>query len=386
LGAPGTFQPGDAYDLAPADRQVDVMDVLVPAVLDLQRRLPDPRRIAVRREVVRQLAPDHHRDDLPGGHLVRHAGPDQLAVLQHGDALGDLADLVQPMTDVNEGDAALLQGANALEQRLDLGGREGGGRFVHHHDTGIERERFRDLDRLLLGDRQPPDHRSRRDRPLDAEVGEELAGVRVHLATVDEPAFLRFPSEEDVLGDGAIRQEVELLVDDADATLLRLTGMVELHRLAIEHDLPGIRLVDPGDDLHQGRLAGTVLAHDGMDLARKDVEVDVVQRPHTRERLRDPAQREQGRRRRAGGCAVSWSWRVGLWFGHAPFPSTVTVPPKGPESRADLSSACACNESPCRLNCQARTQKGGMANWPSRLHEHATPAFRGTPAGCPPTS
>src|SRR5690606_19071056 len=123
-----------------------------------------------------------------------------------------------------------------------------------------------------------------------------------------------------------------------------------------------------------------------MDLARKDVEVDAVQRPHTRERLRDPAQREQGRRRRAGGCAVSWSWRGGLWFGHAPFPSTVTIPPKGPESREDLSSACACNESPCRLNCQARTQKGGMANWPSRLHEHATPAFRGTPAGCPPTS
>src|SRR5258708_38544572 len=44
------------------------------------------------------------------------------------------------------------------------------------------------------------------------------------------------------------------------------------------------------DDVHQGRLAGAVLADQGVDLARAHGQVDVVVGDHARPRFRDPAQ------------------------------------------------------------------------------------------------
>src|SRR5258706_16133592 len=44
------------------------------------------------------------------------------------------------------------------------------------------------------------------------------------------------------------------------------------------------------DDVHQCRLAGAVLADQGVDLARAHRQVDVVVGDHARPRLRDPAQ------------------------------------------------------------------------------------------------
>lgn len=40
----------------------------------------------------------------------------------------------------------------------------------------------------------------------------------------------------------------------------------------------GIRLLDPGDDLCHGRLASTVLAHQGDDFARADLQINALQR------------------------------------------------------------------------------------------------------------
>ena len=45
---------------------------------------------------------------------------------------------------------------------------------------------------------------------------------------------------------------------------------------AVEPDLPGVRPVQAGEDVHERALAGAVLAEQGVDLARSQVEVDVV--------------------------------------------------------------------------------------------------------------
>ena len=54
--------------------------------------------------------------------------------------------------------------------------------------------------------------------------------------------------------------------------------------------VPGI---DAAQDLHQGRLAGAVLAEQHMDLARPHVEVDPIQRVDAGKPLRDAAHRER---------------------------------------------------------------------------------------------
>ena len=51
-----------------------------------------------------------------------------------------------------------------------------------------------------------------------------------------------------------------------DAPLLRLARVAEADFFAVEEDRPGVGLIGAGEDLHQGALAGAVLADDGMDL------------------------------------------------------------------------------------------------------------------------
>ena len=48
--------------------------------------------------------------------------------------------------------------------------------------------------------------------------------------------------------------------------------------LAVEDDLPARRLDPPADQADEGRLARPVRADDGADLARREVEIDIVDR------------------------------------------------------------------------------------------------------------
>src|SRR5438093_1199916 len=81
----------------------------------------------------------------------------------------------------------------------------------------------------------------------------------------------RLAVQLDVLGDAESREEHELLVDHPDPGGHRFGGAPEAHRLASEQDLPSVAagLVDdrhPEEDVHERRLAGAVLADQGVDL------------------------------------------------------------------------------------------------------------------------
>ena len=53
-------------------------------------------------------------------------------------------------------------------------------------------------------------------------------------------------------------------------------GPGDRDHLAVEQDLALIGCGEPVEDVHQRRLAGAVLAEQGVDLARADVEIDLV--------------------------------------------------------------------------------------------------------------
>ena len=98
---------------------------------------------------------------------------------------------------------------------------------------------------------------------------------------------MQLAAEVDVLGDGELGDQVELLVDDGDAVALGVARAVQHERLAVEDSSPRVVRVRAAEDLHQRALARPVLADDGVDLSGGDVEGDVVQRPHAGERLAD---------------------------------------------------------------------------------------------------
>ena len=82
--------------------------------------------------------------------------------------------------------------------------------------------------------------------------------------------------EQDVLGDRLRRDQREVLVDHPEPGRDRVARRAEGDGRPVEQDLAGVRPVEPGQDVHQRALAGAVLAEQRVDLARAQVEVDLV--------------------------------------------------------------------------------------------------------------
>ena len=197
----------------------------------------------------------------------------------------------------DEDDAVALgrQAAQDREDLLGLLGREDGGRLVEDEDPRLAVERLEDLDPLLPADRQ------RADLGVGVDLEAELLGrarrsagwasFRSRKIAVGH----RLLAEEDVLGDGQDRDEHEVLVDHADPAGDGVGGPVMSTALAVEQDLALVGHGQPVEDVHQGRLAGAVLAEQGVDLARAEVEVDRVVGEDARVALGDAAHLEHGR-------------------------------------------------------------------------------------------
>ena len=188
----------------------------------------------------------------------------------------------------------------AAQDGEDLGGLLRGqdrGRLVEDEDPGLAVERLEDLDPLLPADRQGLDLGLGVD--LEAEALAELDDPAVRLLAVEEDAVgHRLLAEEDVLGDGEHRHEHEVLVDHADAAGDRVGRPVDRDGRAVEQDLALVRDGQPVQDVHEGRLAGAVLAEQGVDLAGPQVEADVVVGEHAGIAFRDPPHLERRHERR----------------------------------------------------------------------------------------
>ena len=100
-------------------------------------------------------------------------------------------------------------------------------------------------------------------------------------------AAARLAAQVDVLGHREMGRQLQLLVDHADAEVAAGARVGHLDLLALDLDGAGVLLVDAGEDLHQRRLAGTVLADQRVDLSGAQLEPGVLQRLHAGEGLVD---------------------------------------------------------------------------------------------------
>ena len=148
--------------------------------------------------------------------------------------------------------------------------------------------------------------RSPTDRPptgassgeVDAELLEHPRRAAAHVAPADDPAAAGPAAERDVLGDRQRRRVGQLLEDHPHAEPARRDRVERGVRLAPDDHLAGVRLVVAGDDLHQRRLAGPVLAEEGEHGPAGGDEVHAVEDLDAAESLADVPDLEPERGRR----------------------------------------------------------------------------------------
>ena len=134
---PEPEQAGDADDLAVVD--VEVGGLEHPAPADAGRLAARARRCgrSSRSAAVARCASSSSSSrpiilvtSVAAGQVGREVLADELAVAQHGDAVGDLVHLVEEVADEEDGDAAVAQVADDGEELLDLAAVEARGRLV----------------------------------------------------------------------------------------------------------------------------------------------------------------------------------------------------------------------------------------------------------------
>ena len=84
----------------------------------------------------------------------------------------------------------------------------------------------------------------------------------------------------DILGNGHLRNQMQLLVDDGDATFQCIDRVLECYLVAAKFDHAIRGRLKTTEYFQQGGFAGTILAHQGVDSAFLAREGDILQRLH----------------------------------------------------------------------------------------------------------
>src|SRR3954451_19668394 len=243
-------------------RERVVEDVVGPGAdaLGLGRRLAQERVELGRGEVARRvLAAELVADDLAAAELDHAAAhPVDHRVVVRGDHDGR-AGAVDPVQQLHDPDRRL--------------GVEVAGRLVGEQQRRVVDERARDRDTLLLAARELVGKavELRRQAGQAQDVGDLradlLAAAAGHLQRVG-----------DVGVDGPVRQQLEVLEDDAEvaAVVRRLRARDVGERAARDADRAGGRVDLLDEEAHQRRLAAAGRAHEEHELATADRERDVV--------------------------------------------------------------------------------------------------------------
>src|SRR5690606_8582436 len=182
----------------------------------------------------------------------------------------------QPVGNIDDADALPLQVVDDTEKNIHLRGRKRRSRFVEDEDAGIFGQRLGDFHDLLLPDAQIAKRRIRIDvllQPLHQGAGRS----RLHALGEVEAAERLCMADEHVLGDRQVRKQVELLENDADTVPCRIVLVCKDDYVPIEFYRAAIELLHAGNDLHQGRFAGTIFPDQHVHSAHAQVEIDVLQ-------------------------------------------------------------------------------------------------------------
>ena len=277
------------------DRQDDAR-----ARLELARRHPQPygaprdgipRRGDALHDVGAADELGHEARAWPVVEIVGGAGLRHPPGLQHGDSIGDHHRLRLVVRDVERRDAERLVQAPDLEAHLLAQvGVEIGQRLVQQQDLGLDDQRARHRDALLLATRQLPGV----PRLVSGQLDDTQHLAHAGLAVAARQAGLEAQTVGDVLRHRHVRPQRVALEDHRHAPSLGRHDAGGRRQTAVaDPDLAGLRRQKAGDEPQRGGLAAARGPQQREQLSRLDLERQAVDRADVtvalRERLEDHA-------------------------------------------------------------------------------------------------
>jgi len=266
LGAPAAHQAKHAEDFTARQRKTDLLEGPVPAQLVNAQHFLARLRAALGVDLF-QCPAHHHPDQLPLARFLRVYRADKLAILQDGDAVGHFEDFIQPVGNVEDQGGLFFELPDQAEQAVDFFLGQHGRRLVQNENARAAQQRFGDLDHLLVRNAQPRDGRFH-VHALKTDTRQDLLRLAVCARPIDPPGHLGRGqlAHQDVLGDGQVRNQAELLIHRADSQVVRLERVLQLHRAVIDQDVARIALDSARKNLDQGGFSGPVLSDDRVYL------------------------------------------------------------------------------------------------------------------------
>src|SRR3990172_1458698 len=222
--------------------------------------------------------------DRRGDHRLRFAVGDQLALVQHDDAVGERAHHVHLVLDQQDRLVALrLHLVDQVEHHRNLVHAHSGGRFVEHEYIGFEREQNRHLELSLIAVRQRGGHRVALFRERDAvqevfRLLDQLGVAAPHGKQVLADAGARLNRKADIFEHGEARKQVGELERAANAALGSLRRAQLADVVAEERHAPAGRPQLAGNEVEVGGLAGAVRTHDRGERPRAKGTGDLIHR------------------------------------------------------------------------------------------------------------
>ena len=219
----------DAHDLALPGSERDVVEALPAQSLDPQQRSLAGLRSVLRREGRLERAADDQGEEVVVRDVLHRGRAAIRPVAQDGDAVGDLADLAEPVGDVDDRRPFRGQLPDGGEEPLDRVLRERSRRLVEDQQLRRDGERLGQLEQVAAGDAE------QRDAVLEMAAEVDVVEQRAHRllgVRFAAPQVLRRHRDPDVLGDRHVREQRWMLVHDRDPELLRGHGRELLDRLA----------------------------------------------------------------------------------------------------------------------------------------------------------
>ncbi len=141
----------------------------------------------------------------------------------------------------------------------------GGGLVEHHQPRRAVDQRAGNLHQFALGQAQVAHQPFGVDRQPPVLL-EKLRRGGLHPSAIQRPpAGAILLAEKHRFRDGKVRDQVKLLVNDANAGGFNGCRIAEGQRVTVEGRAAAVSLIDAGEDFNQRRFTGAVLANQAMN-------------------------------------------------------------------------------------------------------------------------